>query len=119
MTYEFSTFVSIVEDNPDTLGKQDREQFDSWAGMEKYELEKALGGEENMANFEYQQQQEETSSKYAENFKIFEVALRDTCVLAYRVAYDKKPDLKNEGESFMKVLPEINALTKIALMITD
>ena len=53
MTYDFDTFVSTVEDNPATLGKQDREQFDSWAGLEKYEMEKALGGEENMANFSY------------------------------------------------------------------
>ena len=53
MTYDFDTFVSTVEDNPATLGKQDREQFDSWSGLEKYEMEKALGGEENMANFSY------------------------------------------------------------------
>jgi hypothetical protein len=53
MTYDFDTFVSTVEDNPATFGKQDREQFDSWAGLEKYEMEKALGGEENMANFSY------------------------------------------------------------------
>jgi hypothetical protein len=53
MTYDFDTFVSIVEDTPATFGTQDRELFDSWSGAEKYELEKALGGEENMANFSY------------------------------------------------------------------
>ena len=53
MAYDFETFVAIVEDAPASFGKQDRELFDSWSGMEKYELEKALGGEENMANFAY------------------------------------------------------------------
>lgn len=50
MAYDFDNFVCTVEDIP-AYGKQDREQFDSWTGNEKYELEKALGGEENMANF--------------------------------------------------------------------
>jgi hypothetical protein len=31
--------------------------FDDWAGSEKYELEAALGGEENMANFHYSEDQ--------------------------------------------------------------
>lgn len=53
MAYNYQTFVSIVEDNQATFGKQDLELFDSWSGQEKYELEKALAGEENMANFSY------------------------------------------------------------------
>jgi hypothetical protein len=32
---------------------QDRMQFDDWQNSEKYELEMALGGSENMANFDY------------------------------------------------------------------
>ena len=32
---------------------QDRMQFDDWNNSEKYELEMALGGCENMANFHY------------------------------------------------------------------
>ena len=63
MSYDFPSFVSIVEDNPKCFGKQDRDQFDAWSGMEKYELEKALGGDENMANFEYSQQDGEGPSK--------------------------------------------------------
>lgn len=51
MAYEFASFVSTVEERG--FGQRDREQFDSWAGLEKYELEKALGGAENMANFLY------------------------------------------------------------------
>jgi hypothetical protein len=50
MAYNFDSFVGIVEDAP-SFGKQDRELFDGWSGAEKYELERALGGEENMANF--------------------------------------------------------------------
>jgi hypothetical protein len=53
MTYDFETFVDTVEDTPAKLGTQDREQFDSWAGLEKYEMELALAGNENMANFSY------------------------------------------------------------------
>ena len=58
MTYEFcegQAFVSTLEDVPASYGSGDREQFDSWSGQEKYELEKALGGEENMANFAYEE----------------------------------------------------------------
>lgn len=51
MSFEERTFVSTVEDLPEKYGTQDREQFDSWLNSERYELESALGGEENMANF--------------------------------------------------------------------
>ena len=78
MTYEYATFVSTVEDSPH-YGTRDREQFDSWSGLEKYELEKALGGAENMANFAYGQDS---------NISLIEIALRDTCVGHYRRAYD-------------------------------
>ncbi len=53
MTFEYDSFVSNVEDDPKSFGTHDREQFDSWSGSEKYELEAAFGGEENMANFSY------------------------------------------------------------------
>jgi hypothetical protein len=47
MSFDFATFVNIVPDEESAdkkvFGTQDRELFDGWAGMEKYELEKALG----------------------------------------------------------------------------
>ena len=79
MTYDFDTFVSIVEDNPATFGTQDRELFDSWSGAEKYELEKALGGEENMANFKYGEDgTEEKVSKETQGLaRVVEIVMRD------------------------------------------
>jgi hypothetical protein len=90
MTYDFDTFVAIVEDAPASFGKQDRELFDSWSGMEKYELEKALGGEENMANFSYDEDSDHKYSKECEELsRVVEIMLRDQCVLDYRLSYDK------------------------------
>ena len=59
MSFEERTFVSTVDELPDKYGTRDREQFDSWMNSERYELESALGGEENMANFMYQEEEEE------------------------------------------------------------
>jgi hypothetical protein len=53
MAYDFEHFIGNQEDDPKSFGKNDRELFDNWNGLEKYELEKALGGNENMANFSY------------------------------------------------------------------
>lgn len=123
MTYEFSTFVSIVEDNPSTFGKQDREQFDCWSGMEKYELEKALGGEENMANFDYGASNDVMQE--SEIAKLLEITLRDTCILNYRRSYDKvdgREWTKSEGTSwidYQNQLISINALVRVALILTD
>lgn len=78
MTYDFDTFVSIVEDSPATFGTQDRELFDSWSGAEKYELEKALGGEENMANFKYGDGSGDEVGKDTEALaRVIEIILRD------------------------------------------
>ena len=99
MTYEFDTFVSIVEDNPKTFGTQDRELFDSWSGAEKYELEKALGGEENMANFSYGDGSGDGVAKDTEALaRVIEVVMRDQCVLQYRESYDKVNHSKWKGE---------------------
>jgi hypothetical protein len=53
LAYDFKNFVNTIEDIPEKFGTKDREQFDNWSSMEKYELEASLGGEENMANFSY------------------------------------------------------------------
>jgi len=66
LAYNFDTFVNTIEPDPEFFtdeenleiqkGKyatKDREQFDDWNNSEKYELELALGGNENMANFSY------------------------------------------------------------------
>ena len=58
--------------------------------MEKYELEKALGGEENMANFSYGGSHTgEVKGVSKKIMEIVEIALRDTCVRSYRRAYDR------------------------------
>ncbi len=123
MTYDFDTFVSIVEDTPETFGTQDRCLFDSWSGAEKYELEKALGGEENMANFSYGEAEESGFSTETESLgRIIEIIMRDQCVLQYRESYDKVNHLKWKGEigeKFKANVEALNTLVKIALIITD
>lgn len=120
MTYDYQTFISTVVDNPETLGKQDRELFDSWSGSEKYELEKALGGDENMANFEYGDAQVKERSTIA---KGLEIVMRDQCVLSYRRSYDKVAvEWAREGEKnkrYHHMLREMNAMVKLALIFTD
>lgn len=67
LAYSIDSFVNTIEPDPmfftdeDNLsiqskkyGTHDREQFDDWLNSEKYEMELALGGNENMANFSYQ-----------------------------------------------------------------
>lgn len=58
MAYDFEHFINNVEDDKKCYGTQDRLLFDNWNGLEKYELEKALGGNENMANFSYNDENE-------------------------------------------------------------
>ncbi len=123
MTYDFDTFVSIVDDTPDTFGTQDRCLFDSWSGAEKYELEKAIGGEENMANFSYGEAEGSGFSKETESLaRVIEIIMRDQCVLQYRESYDKVNHSKwrgEMGEKFKANVNALNTLVKIALIITD
>lgn len=56
--------------------------------------------------------------------KLIEIALRDTCVKAYRRTYDKvaKEWTRGSGERdkvWQELIPTINALVKIALILTD
>lgn len=85
MAYNLETFVNIVEDSPDFGRGRDAEMFDNWSGLEKYELEKALGGQENMANFSYGDGSTSSGNgveaqKGEGLFKVTEIGLRDTCV---------------------------------------
>jgi hypothetical protein len=55
--------------------------------------------------------------------KVIEVALRDTCVKAYRRSYDKVAEEWQKGSSSAKaweeLIPTIGALLKVALALTD
>ena len=66
LAYGFEAFINTIEADPimftdeenleiqrGKYGTHDREQFDDWLNSEKYELEVALGGQENMANFDF------------------------------------------------------------------
>ncbi|CDW85126.1 UNKNOWN [Stylonychia lemnae] len=128
MTYEFKQFISNVQDDPAQYGKQDRELFDSWSGSEKYELEKALGGEENMANFVYGIQEEENQAEEQKEddlsqqiFKTLNVCLRDVSVLNYRESYDKinHQDWIEDKYSYQTRIQDINQIIQLALLLTD
>eukprot|EP00347_Sterkiella_histriomuscorum_P017444 403349347 len=129
MAYEFSQFISNVQDDPKNFGTQSREQFDNWNGQEKYELERALGGEENMANFQYEEESQSQDQNAEQNpkdaliiefYHAFKQALRDSCVKYYRQAYDKIIDeTAFEKFQYKEKLAELNLLVKTALVITD
>ena len=66
MAFEFSNFVNTMRPNPELFTDAenlqiqsdrymtcDRILFDDWCNSEKYELEAAIGGLENMMNFSY------------------------------------------------------------------
>jgi hypothetical protein len=104
LAYHFESFVNTVEPDPEFFTDQDsfelqktkfgtnnREQFDDWNCAEKYELEIALGGVENMSNFTYLTKQSSSSGdeKVSEIIEMLTLCLRDTCVLYYRQAYNK------------------------------
>lgn len=59
-------------------------QFDDWLNNEKYELELAIGGCENMANFQYSN----TESQGLKNL-VF-IILKDVAVRQFRQAYNKE-----------------------------
>lgn len=121
LAFDFQNFVNHVEDNKEKFGTQDREQFDDWSGMEKYELEASLGGQENMANFAYSE--EGVPSGHDNAFansvaETIEIALRDTCVLSYRQSYDKVISWK-DSDNWTSHLPLAKELIKMALILTD
>ena len=75
LAYGFNSFVNTIEPDPfmftdeDNLsiqtkryGTHDREQFDDWINSEKYELEGALGGDENM-DFDYTLKRQESKGE--------------------------------------------------------
>jgi hypothetical protein len=111
MTYDFDTFVNIVPESEKYGQAGDLEMFDNWAGLEKFELEKALGGMENMANFAYGGQEVKGLER------LVEIGLRDTCVRAYREAYDKIE--VRAWEEWEKCRIDVNKLVQMALIVTD
>ena len=70
LAFDAESFINTIAPDPEVFtdqenlkiqqklyGTNDMEQFDSWLNAEKYELEMALGGNENMANFSYSGQE--------------------------------------------------------------
>lgn len=97
MSYDYETFVSIIPDDPKTYGTQDRNLYDGWTGMEKYELESTLGGLENMGNFKYRD--EAMEALRTPLMRAVETLFRDQMVLTYRRSYDKVSSLE-EREAY-------------------
>lgn len=69
LAFDFKSFLNTVAPDPEVFTDEenlmiqkerfctnDSVQFDDWLNSEKYELEKALGGCENMANFPFSKQ---------------------------------------------------------------
>ena len=143
LAYSFEpSFVNTIEADPEfftdeenleiqrrKVGTHDREQFDDWNNSEKYELELALGGQENM-NFEFflhrqnsepGQQAEGVDTKAANQLMC--ALMRDFCVKSYREHYDRQGWLWSTSaspltERYQKALPAIAALVRIAILLT-
>eukprot|EP00831_Metopus_contortus_P008195 TRINITY_DN13154_c0_g1_i3.p1 TRINITY_DN13154_c0_g1~~TRINITY_DN13154_c0_g1_i3.p1 ORF type:complete len:371 (+),score=62.90 TRINITY_DN13154_c0_g1_i3:153-1265(+) len=110
-----STFICIVPER-EAFGKPEPELFDSYVNTERIELSRGLGGEENM-NFVY------TSAKSKENplelslAESLEFILRDIMVSTYMKTFDQiKCDYVIPDPDKCE---EIQALVKIALILTD
>ena len=101
---------------------------------EKYELELALGGNQNMANFDYAVKRQDSVQEENDPTKNFdpEMAsllyislLQDFCVKSYREHYDRIGWLWTEERAshelevkWHKMLPLASALVYIAILMT-
>eukprot|EP00753_Platysulcus_tardus_P006318 PLAT1408.2.p1 GENE.PLAT1408.2~~PLAT1408.2.p1 ORF type:complete len:464 (+),score=217.45 PLAT1408.2:367-1758(+) len=88
---------------------EDASLFDAWQHSSRAELQRALGGEENMGNFVYGD-----SSSSSESTELLRVMLRDTLVLGFRAGNAKKPLEVNE-----KAEQAVRALIELALLCTE
>jgi len=113
LAFNKENFINIQEDS-ETYGKYDERTFDTFLNCERYSLEEALSGEENMANFGYSLFKLETQN---EIYPLLKTALRDTCVFYYRKAYDKLDDPEMNLYD-AKTDESIYALINLALIIT-
>jgi len=63
-------------------------QFDMWLNNEKYEMEIALGGCENMINFSYSKSTTDQNTNAKLKSLVYNL-LRDICQKQFRLAYNK------------------------------
>jgi len=110
-------FINI-DNYYEKYGEYNERLFDTFLNCERYALEQALSGDENMANFSYSLfKLENTKDTTKMIFGLLKTILRDTCVLYYRRAYDRYEDetmvafdARNEGKLY--------SLINMALLIT-
>ena len=116
MTFIKSGFVSPIQETP-TFGLFDLELWLSWVNMERHEMEIALAGQENMANFSYKEGEGEISEEDLGG-KLLGIMLTDIIVYEYRKTYlgereEKDLLIPNVGEN-----KEMHLIVQLALMIT-
>ena len=111
-------FISVTEDSK-AYGTLDQSEFDQFLNSERYALETALGGSENMANFKYNTSQLiDLQNDQKMVYSTLKIALRDTIMLYFRLGYDK---VKNECMETFNAQQEtdLNNLIQLALILTD
>ncbi|CAG9310469.1 unnamed protein product [Blepharisma stoltei] len=91
MAFRSQEFLNIVDEN--SLGRNDSSLFQNWLNCERVNLELALSGQENMANFSYSEEASES---------ILHSAYRDLLVLGYRSGFDKLEDAYNESRAHLE-----------------
>jgi len=117
LAFNKENFINI-EEGSETYGKYDERTFDTFLNCERYSLEEALSGEENMANFGYSLFKLEAHDDHTkEIYPLLKTALRDTCVFYYRKAYDKLDDAEMTNYD-ARTDESIYALINLALIIT-
>jgi len=120
-SYDFDTFVSTVQETTHYTTRN-QEQFDSWISSERYELEQALGGDENMANFSYESAStgkvELDDQLQKSILKVVMVMMRDVCVLNFREAFDKV-NWDRESSRFHMLKEDVSKLVVRAMELTE
>jgi hypothetical protein len=111
-------FISITNDT-EKYAHLNNEEFDTFLNSERYALETALGGMENMGNFVYNTiTLEELSKSKKVYYDVVRTALRDTIMKSYRKGYDKVVDEEMNGFNAANE-KSLYSLVNIALVITD
>lgn len=101
MSFTLAEFVNTVDEA--SLGQPDVSLFQNWVNCERVNLELALAGQENMANFNYSENAESS---------ILEIAYRDLLILGYRDGFELKPN------RFSTNLAELSDIQRICLEFT-
>lgn len=117
LSYNFKGFINTIEEDKN-YKTNDYELFDSWLNLERFELEIALAGQENMENFQYSHDAEDfrTQSEQQNLSNIINILMKDVLVESYRKAFDNQPLIGIDNVQYNN---PVHQIIQMALMITE